>query len=558
MSDYTQREYSSYRTPRSPVSLRAPAALQWSLDRGAAAVGMPVVKGEYIVAFQGDRQTPVCLNPAGKVRWRLTRTGATRCAIVDDAALLYIERKRSTGVLLVDLASARLLLEGPVEQGFVAVLPSGQRFVERCFPNTAAVRVRAIRGGFPIVWTQDFGGKQSDTRAVVDLDVACDESQCILAVMRPRDATVTSVALENGHELWSAPIRQVGDPAREGHWKPGISHDLVVINTDKGTAAFRANDGHLAWYTPIRGARCLYGDRVFIRRASSNSPGQPSEIVVLDVRDGRVLWRRDYPEVLGKARDNRLTGYLAVTETHIFAGDDNGTVWAFDVRHGEPVWHHHPKGSEAFPPWALPVIAGGRLYITSAGDHPYLFCYEQAERADAEAETDSSAEADTRVAFTLEGVHTRQKLTRSTPYFAGGGGWTVLECGLGTQGRFFLAFSGTAPSGDGYVWVSRAADGEALLKLMRKTFSVRGFGRVPPASRVRPPRRLDVTVLGTGLEEAGSGRGSWTASKWMGEDGVPEFYVNWSVAEKRGWIAEKDDAYRNSLLTLFASLVARS
>jgi len=33
--------------------------------------------------------------------------------------------------------------------------------------------------------------------------------------------------------------------------------------------------------------------------------------------------------------------------------------------------------------------------------------------------------------------------------------------------------------------------------------------------------------------------GTWTLSKWTGEDDVPEFYVNWSAGKKRGSIAEK-------------------
>lgn len=388
--------------------------------------------------------------------------------------------------------------------------------------------------------------------------MAGGSDRCFVLVHGARnEASLFALSLENGAETWSTSVTDIDEPAPEGHWRPLLVSGLLVFRTKNGTAALSQTDGRLAWYAKEAGSNSVHRDRLYAIGMNWKAAGQPSEIVALDIHDGHVVWRRDYPEILGRTRDNRLTGRLAVSETHILAGDDCGTVWAFDVRNGDPVWHHHPKGSEAFPPWTLPVIAGGRLYITSAGDHPYLFCYEQAERADGAEETNSSSEVDTRVAFAIEAVHPRQKITRSLPYFAGGGGWTVLECRLATQGRFFLAFKGTAPSGDGYVWVSRAGDGEALFKILRTTFPLSGLGRVPPASRVRPPRRLDVTVLGSGLDEAGSVRGSWTASKWTGEDGAPEFYVNWSVAEKRGWIAEKDDTYRKSLLTLFASLVVR-
>ena len=75
-------------------------------------------------------------------------------------------------------------------------------------------------------------------------------------------------------------------------------------------------------------------------------------------------------------------------------------------------------------------------------------------------------------------------------------------------------------------------------------------GKRKRGTRLKPPTRLDVTVLG---EEGG-----WTKTKWTGTEGAPEFYLNWSLNEKRGMIAEKDEVYRKDLIALFASLVTRS
>jgi hypothetical protein len=76
-------------------------------------------------------------------------------------------------------------------------------------------------------------------------------------------------------------------------------------------------------------------------------------------------------------------------------------------------------------------------------------------------------------------------------------------------------------------------------------------------SRVRPPVPLDVTILGTNAGEEGRGRGSWTFSKWTGEGDGPELDVNWSLAEMRGRVVEKDQAQREAFVRLFADLASR-
>jgi hypothetical protein len=384
--------------------------------------------------------------------------------------------------------------------------------------------------------------------------VAADAKKCIVAVTAEGGPTrVLALHMDSGRDLWSVAVDDFDAPAAVGVWAPTLTHGLLVINTSHGVAALRAEDGRLAWRSEANGAKTVYGTRVLMSGMSLAAPGQPSEIVVLDVLSGREVWRRAYPEVLKKSRANRLTGYLAVSESHIFAGDGAGGVWAFDARSGDPVWYHRAKGSDAFSPWTLPVVAGGRLYLTTAGDRPQILCYGEGRgRAPEESVTEPE---EARLGFAIERAYTRQRITRSKPYFEKGGSWTILRCVLDEGGTFFLAVD--EYSAEGRLWVDGVEAGERVLKAIRKAFPVRGAKAPSRGTRTAGPVTLDVVLLGSGVEESGQGKGTWTISKWTGEDGVPEFFVNWSLAEKRGSMVEKDEGYRKDLTRLAARLLVR-
>lgn len=549
MNEHLQARYTSARAPSSPVQLAPPLALRWSLKGGVPATGLPVVKGDFIVAFQGDRSLAVCLDSKGRVRWRLPLTSAD-AAIVDDQVLIGFERDKRGGLLVTDLATGKAGREEAVEQGFSVVVRGG--FIERCWPDPS-VRLRTLAHGCPIRWTHSFGDGADGTR--VDLKIAAADDTCFVAVALGGETRVAALNLENGKQVWSFPVHDIDEPASANRWNPAIAQGLLIMGTANGTAALDVEGGKLTWQSRIPALRTVYGDRVYLKGSNPEAPGQPSRIVVLNARNGQLVWQRDYPEVLKKGRDNRLTGHLAVSETHLFAGDDRGAIWAFGARDGEPIWSHRPEGSQAFAPWTLPVAVDGRLFIASAGDRSHLFCYEQAQPADAAKASDEGADELAGVEFRIDKVHLRQELTRSKPFFAPGGGWTVLSCRLAPKGGFFLAIQKGGKSGPGAIWVSSAEDATAMVKAMARAFPARGVGRAPTGSRVKPPTQVDVAVLGSDVGKTGSGHGTWTLSKWTGADGSPEFYVNWSLTDGQGTLSEKDESQRKALLRLFAGLV---
>lgn len=145
-------------------------------------------------------------------------------------------------------------------------------------------------------------------------------------------------------------------------------------------------------------------------------------------------------------------------------------------------------------------------------------------------------------------------------------GWTVLECRTRKkpQATFFIAemgsasFRGSAVFGDATMWVPTVKDGESLLQGIRSTFPLKKEPWVGHPLEAKPPVAFGTAVLArNGERPPGSGRGTWTATKWMDDTGGVEFYVNWSVAEGRGFIDEKDETYREDLYDAIGSLLVR-
>ena len=59
----------------------------------------------------------------------------------------------------------------------------------------------------------------------------------------------------------------------------------------------------------------------------------------------------------------------AIANGLIFAGSDDGCVYAWDLKTGEMVWKHQTGAKVR----SSPAIAGGRLYVGS--DDGYVYCF---------------------------------------------------------------------------------------------------------------------------------------------------------------------------------------
>ncbi len=206
---------------------------------------------------------------------------------------------------------------------------------------------------------------------------------------------------------------------------------------------------------------------------------------------------------------------------------------------------------------------------------PFREAWEAAEKKAAEAAKPAPAapavppgDEPPRLDFEILDVDRAQKLSDTAPYASEGGDWTVCTCRLvsGSKAAFYMAERSGEPGkdvpfawGEARLWVPTATDGADLAEAIGDAFRVskgraRAGGGLPAH-----PLRFGTAVLSraTSPRPDGSfaGTGSWTASKWFYEEAV-ELYVAWSLGERLGRFAEKDEGHRDALYATFRALVA--
>lgn len=176
------------------------------------------------------------------------------------------------------------------------------------------------------------------------------------------------------------------------------------------------------------------------------------------------------------------------------------------------------------------------------------------------------------LALQITTVYEKQKPLDQSPWHADGGDWTFFDCRLAkdtstaiTVGTFTKSSeksddtSGIPISwGGACLAVSDTAAGARFVDAFAKAFHTEN-----PAVRTNHPTWLlkcTTAIIGTELKPAagggfgGSGRGTWTATKWFVQDEPieTEVFFNFSASEKRAAFSEKDPDYRENLVQQFA------
>jgi outer membrane protein assembly factor BamB len=198
-----------------------------------------------------------------------------------------------------------------------------------------------------------------------------------------RGNVLLALELETGEQRWAVSLGEFDETLRYELLRPMVSAHRVIVSVPRGVGAFDTATGKLLWSTQGHHASVVYGGRVYSQDSW--------KFGVLDLNDGRVLLETNPQSLVEKKWGfNRVefhTG-LAVSETHLFMGDGEGRLYAFEKETGEPVWYHRPKGGNPYF-GNIPVIANNRLYIATVKPGPYtptartrgpgsLYCYEEA------------------------------------------------------------------------------------------------------------------------------------------------------------------------------------
>jgi eukaryotic-like serine/threonine-protein kinase len=304
------------------VAHSAPAAVPlWTFDAGAPVWGSAAVAGGLVYVGADDGRLMALDARSGTERWSFRAGGAIRAR--------------------------------PLVAGGAVFVPSEDGLLYRLDARSGAVRWKVPVEGVPVVRIP-IGQPNSRFERNASGAVLVDGSLYL--------------GTHDGHLLALDP----GDGARRWAFKAGDT----VLSTPAvhgGRVYFGSFDGHvyaldaatgaLAWKHdtkgPVVSTPAVHEGRVIVGSRSY-------DLLALDARTGAPLWTRyiwfSWVESSAVVRDG--VAYVG--------SSDAARLFALDVKTGRSVWEVSTGGW----PWGEPALAGGRVYIGSAGDAEYLVKHE--------------------------------------------------------------------------------------------------------------------------------------------------------------------------------------
>lgn len=378
MNDCLQTRYNVRRVPGEPVFLAPPLTPLWSFEGTG---GTPLIKSGRSYSWVGDAEQEgfVCVSGSGEELWRFP---ARVYALGRDGAVAI--RSDATGpveLVVVDPNNGRLIKSVACSHQVTALQEDATHFVGSTTRKTRpdvfrkSVALASLSASVKTVWEVETIEDYTSPNPAkgYDFDVACNDDRVFVG----RGDHLIALDLRTGKERWAVALREFGGGRDAGKWIPMVAEDKVVIGAGRGVGAFDVQDGSLAWYFPEGGVKTVYGGRVYLTRTR-----EETSYFVLDLRDGRVIAESPITELIRKKwgiKEFRPSTHMAVSETHTFLGDGRGRLYAFARDTGEAVWQHRPKDMAGGFSGNVPVIAGGRLYITTLAwppAKPRLYCYQ--------------------------------------------------------------------------------------------------------------------------------------------------------------------------------------
>lgn len=561
---YAQPGHGPSRVP--PLQrLTAPLRHKWTLSKG---INDLAVSADRTVFVSADAQSElVCVGESGRVLWR--RRGGLWSPQIPRAGQVLVQQSDPRRILTLDAASGITTWEARTRDVVKVMWQSRQLCVLHSRSATGGsvrIALSSLPPDISTVWERSVvrDSASRDPGAAVDSSLASDGER--LYLLRRGDVQgqgeVWAVDLLTGQDRWRFPVHEVDSPAGLGKWRPQVSASgRLLFRTDTWLVCLNAATGKLLWKLEEGYGQTVQGERVYLAHRS--------RILVLDLRNGVVLLDRDVGKDLKRRnRSIRLTGRPAVSETHIFALDEPGTIWAFDRETGEPVWDLTPEGTTGFIGNEQPVIDNGRLYVATFSTNPKhpqsLYCFEQ-------ADDESQAAGRARVAVPAPGGEAQQTsgpllfevletlerrmLAKRAPYHKPGGPWTFYRCRLANGGgEFLFGEKGRRKTplgtfGQAILAAASTKDADALLKAFRKALGKRKPAGEGPARRVKTPTVANsFSLVAEDVPEL---------RKLTSLDGSTELLIAWDPDKRRGAFLEKDESYRNAVLELIAGLAVR-
>lgn len=218
-----------------------------------------------------------------------------------------------------------------------------------------------------IIWRRGVGAPIRSGPAIEDGRV----------VVVTRDNGAFGLDVQTGEVLWSLPGTATTAPGLLSAASPAMSGGLAILPFTSGeVVAVRATSGRVVWADALAGGRRglaratitdVSGDPV-IAGVGIFTANQSGQMVAIDGRTGRRGWFRPF----GSSNPAWVAG-----ET-LFVIDDQARLRRLAIANGQTIWstalpeYENDRRRTAIV-YGGPVVAGGRVYVTSSDDAILVF-----------------------------------------------------------------------------------------------------------------------------------------------------------------------------------------
>ena len=264
----------------------------------------------------------------------------------------------------LDLASGNVIWANETEATLSGGPGVNDRYVAVGTRDAELLMYAAIDG--QLIWRQRVSSEVLSTPVMDDQRV----------IVRTIDGKVTALSLKDGTQQWQFE-REMPALTLRGSSSPVLEEGVVYFGLAGGRLmALNAETGAVVWDATVSVPR---GRSELERLADIDAPPvlldgvayvstYQGQVAAINARNGQAMWRRNFSSYRSMDSDRKS----------LYAADDKGLVWAFDLDTGAARWRQEGlKNLQTSDVVSLGgvVIAGdieGYLHVMSAADGAFL------------------------------------------------------------------------------------------------------------------------------------------------------------------------------------------
>lgn len=333
----------------------------------------PWWRGSSRIGHAGDQQVPTEWGPTTNVLWKTDVPGRGHASptIVGDRIFLATadEDKQTQSVLAYDRATGQELWQTEVHTGDLpdkghpksthasATLASDGERVFAVFLNGGDLHATALDFQGEIVWQETLGSFHPKFGYAAS--PAIYKSVVIFAADNEGGGYLSALNRATGELVW-----RVQRPADASFSTPVVAEidgrDLLLLAGCKQVVAYDPSTGVKIWEVDGTAGTAV-GTAVWEGNKVVASGGYPEhDTVCINASTGEAIWH---------GRDHLYVPSLLVHKGFIYAIDDDGVGFCWNLEDGKEQWRHRVRGKFS----SSPVLVGDNILITDESGTTVVF-----------------------------------------------------------------------------------------------------------------------------------------------------------------------------------------